>query len=155
MSFRSDIEIDWGVSPRLVKITSASDLLTIQDAYDTLRILAAYAEAMDDPEIVDAGGKEGGIVAVTMTLKNAQVKFKDTGTPRLCKVTGGNLFAVDENGQNMAPVAYTPNVTVAYAQSTAAALVADVAEWTASEKAQTIEDVAYVKAKTPASLRIA
>jgi len=96
--------------------------VTVQDIYDTLRDLCAYDVAMDDDDIVDAGGKEGGVVAVTMTLKNAQVKFENTGTPRLCKVSGGNLFAIDTNGDDMAPIAYNTNVTVSYAQSTAAAL---------------------------------
>jgi len=60
-----------------------------------------------------------------MTLKNAQIKFQDTGTPRLCKVLGGNLFALDENGYDMNPIAYNTNVTATFAQSTAAALVQD------------------------------
>lgn len=101
------------------------DEVTVQDLLDTLRDLAAKPEAMDDDEIVDAGGKEAGVVAVTMTLFNAQVKFTDTGSPRLCKISGGNIFAKDVVGSYMSPVAYNTNVTVAYAQSTAAALVQD------------------------------
>jgi len=123
MSFRDDIAINWEVSPRIIEITSASDEITVQELYDTLRTLAAYSEALDDEEIVDAGGKEGGIVAVTMTLFSAQVKFKDTGTPRVCKISGGNLFAVDGGGNDMSPIAYSANVTVAYAQSTSATAI--------------------------------
>jgi len=80
---------------------------------------------MDDMEIVDAGGKEGGVVAITMTLKNAQIQFQDTGTPRLCKVLGGNLFALDVDGYDINPIAYNTNVTATFAQSTAAALLWD------------------------------
>jgi hypothetical protein len=131
MTIRGDLQIDWDSSPRIVETTSSVDTLTIQDIYDTLRDMASQPAAMDDTEIVDAGGKEGGVVALTMTLKNAQIKFKDTGTPRLCKITGGNLFAVDSDGYDMSPVAYNSNVTVSYAQSTAAALA----------QSDTIEDI--------------
>jgi hypothetical protein len=125
MAIRDDLQIDWDSSPRIVETTSSIDTLTIQDIYDTLRDMASKPAAMDDIEIVDAGGKEGGVVALTMTLRNAQMKFKNTGTPRLCKITGGNLFAVDSDGYDMSPVAYNTNVTVSYAQSTAAAMAQD------------------------------
>lgn len=123
MAFRDDITIDWSQSPRIIETTSSSDEITIQDLYDTLRTLAAYPEALDDDEIVDAGGLEAGIVGLTMTLKNALLKFKNTGSPRVCKVSGGNIFAVDAIGDYMCPIVYNTNVTVAYAQSTSATLL--------------------------------
>lgn len=123
MSIRQDLTINWAVSPRIIEITSDSSAITVQDLYDTLRVLSHESEAIAYPEIVDAGGKEGGVVAVTMTLFNAQLKFKDTGTPRLCKVSGGNLFAVDESNEDMSPIAYNDNITVGYAQSVAPAMV--------------------------------
>ena len=124
MTIQSYITVDWTPSPRIVNIETVSEV-TIQDTYDTLRDIASKPPAMDDTEIVDAGGKEGGVVAITMTLKNAQLKFENTGSPRSCKVTGGNLFAIDANGADMSPIAYNTNVTVGYAQSTAAALAQD------------------------------
>lgn len=120
---RSDISVDWAASPRIVVVTSSADNISIQDFYDTLRNIAAKEEAIDEDEIVDAGGKEGGLVAVTMMLYNALIKFKNTGIPRTCRVSGGNLFAVDVNGNDMFPIAYNDNVTVGYAQSTSASLI--------------------------------
>jgi len=125
MAILEEITVDWDVSPRIVNVNSGTGELTIQDLYDKLRYLASQPDAMDDAEIVDAGGKEGGVVAITMTLKNAQIKFQDTGTPRLCKVLGGNLFALDVDGYDINPIAYNTNVTATFAQSTAAALVQD------------------------------
>ena len=124
MTIQSYITVDWDSSPRIVNVATVASV-TVQDLYDSLRDIAAHNLAMDDDDIVDAGGKEGGVVGITMTLKNAQVKFENTGTPRLCKVSGGNLFAVDTNGDDMSPIAYNTNVTVGYAQSTAAAMAQD------------------------------
>ena len=121
MTIQSYITVDWDSSPRIVNVVTVSNV-TVQDIYDTLRDICAHDVAMDDDDIVDAGGKEGGVVGITMTLKNAQVKFENTGTPRICKVSGGNLFAIDTNGDDMAPIAYNTNVTASYAQSTAAAM---------------------------------
>ncbi len=145
MTIRSDLTIDWATSPRNIEVTSDVNELTVQDIYDTLRNLAALPEAMDNLEIVDGGGKDGGIVAITVILKNAQVRFKDTGMPRLCKIHGGNLFAVDEDNHDMSPIGYKSNITVAYAQSTAPALVIATEEWTGAEKTQILSDVAFIR----------
>ena len=141
MSIRGDITIDWGASPRIIDVNSGSGELTIQDLYDTVRSLADDPEAMDDDDIIDAGGKEGGLVAVTVTLKNAKVKFQNTGTPRLCKILGGNLFAIDGDGYDMNPIAYNTNVTATFAQSTAAALVQDA-------------DIDAIKARVDSGLQV-
>lgn len=122
MTIQSYITVDWSQSPRIVNIATESEV-TVQDLYDTLRDLASKPEALDDDEIVDAGGKEGGLVAVTMTLKNAQVKFENTGAPRTCKIIGGNIFAVDVNGSDIPPIAYNANVNAIVIQSAGAALV--------------------------------
>jgi hypothetical protein len=50
-------------------------------------------------------------------------------------VRGGNLLAVDEQGNYMYPIAPATNVTVTLAQSTAASLLV---EWTQTEKEQVI-----------------
>jgi len=114
MAIRSDISIEWSVSPRIVEVAAPSTSLTIQDLYDTLRSLGV--EAIDEPEIIDGSGKEslgtGVLVGLTVKLLNAKVKFEDRPSPDwiVCSIGGGNLVAVDEAGEPISPVepsAYT------------------------------------------------
>jgi len=101
--------------------------LTVQDLYDTLRNEAAKGEAMDDAEIIDGSGKddlgEGVLVGLTIRLLNARVKFEPQALPTICTISGGNLIAVDENGDSMAPIEPSTNVSVIIAQSTSASLI--------------------------------
>ena len=109
MAVREDLVIDWGLSPRIVGVTSLITELTVQDLYDTIRYLAAQPAAMGEPEILEGSGKEflgtGTYVGLTIKLFNAKVKFKDrTGLPWvLCDIFGGNVVAVDIYNQPMDP----------------------------------------------------
>jgi len=130
MSIREDLIIDWEVSPRIIEVAkngTESTQLTIQDLYDTIRHLSAQPEAIDKPEIIDGSGKEelGGGVLVGLTIKlfNARVKFEDRSSPTICDISGGNLVAVDENGDIMNPIQYATNITVTYAQSSSATAI--------------------------------
>ena len=125
MTIRSDITIDWTVSPRIVEVPAPS--LTVQDLYDTLRDKAALGEAMDDAEIIEGSGKdnlgEGVLVGLTIKLLNAKIKFEAQASPTVCTVLGGNLVAVDENGASMSPLEPSTNVSAVIAQSTSASLI--------------------------------
>jgi len=81
MAFRSDINVNWELSPRLIEVEAPSVEVTIQDLYDTLRILEARVENTAYDSIISAGGKEelggGVLVGVTATLQNARLGFED------------------------------------------------------------------------------
>jgi len=121
------------MSPRIIEVAAPSTELTVQDLYDTLRTLAAD-EGIDEPEITDGSGKEdlggGTFVGLTVKLLNAKVKFEDRASPTDCDIFGGNLVAVDENGNSMNPIQYATNVTVTYAKSSSATIseLGDVAQ---------------------------
>jgi len=129
MTIRSDLTVDWAASPRIIEVADPSTSLTVQDLYDTVRNKAALSEAMDDAEIIDGSGKEGlggtppVLVGLTIKLLNAKVKFEAKTSPTVCAVSGGNLVAVDANGDTMYPIAFSTNVVVILAQSTSASLI--------------------------------
>lgn len=129
MTIRSDITIDWSASPRIIEVSAPSTELTVQDLYDTLRIKASSVEALDKDEIIDGSGKEvlsaTELVGLTVKLLNAKVKFENRTIPTNCDILGGNLVALDVNGQPMSPIQYAENVTVTYAKSSSATLVQD------------------------------
>lgn len=106
----------------------------MQDLLDTLRTMESDATAMDNDAIVDAAGKEnlGGGVAVglTVTLQNAKLAFEARSGPsfELCRVSGGNLVAIDANGDTFdTPISPTAYTQVVLTQSSSATLsTADV-----------------------------
>lgn len=89
MAERSDITVDWGISPRLIEVALPSTEVIAQDLHDTLKSNTLQAgeaddslENMDDDPIIDSAGKEnlgGGLeVGITSTLLDAQVAFGRT-----------------------------------------------------------------------------
>ena len=127
MSIREDITINWDVSPRIIEVAAPSQELKVQDLYDTLRSLGSVESSIDEPEIVDASGKEKLLqnvyVGLTVKLLNAKVKFENRSSPTLCDVYGGNLLAVDINGDVMNPIEPSDNVTVTKTSSTSASII--------------------------------
>lgn len=116
MTIRTDISIDWDSSPRVLTVASPSDEITIQDLVDTCRDFEDSPVGMCHDDLIDAAGKEflGGItyVGITATLQNCVVAFEARGGPSwvLCIISGGNIVAVDENGDALdprQPTAYT------------------------------------------------
>jgi hypothetical protein len=94
MSVRTDITVDYGVSPRIIQIAAPSLSLTMQDLVDTLRVLEDdLSPGMSETKLVDASGKEdlgGGVaVGITVALQDAQVTFE----PRLGKAESGTHTA--------------------------------------------------------------
>lgn len=116
MTVRTDLVIDWTVSPRLIMVEAPSVTITVQDLVDTLRDLESELEAMNDKRILGATGKDalGGsrFVGITATLQDAQLTFEARAGPTFatCTVTDGNLVAVDDVGSiidAIAPSDYT------------------------------------------------
>jgi len=107
--------VNWTLSPRIIEVAAPSVSLRAQDLYDTLRDLASKPNALGDDEIVDAGGKEvldsARNVVITVTLKNAKVKFEDRVSWTTCEITG-NLVALDSGGQPMSPIEPAAYITV-------------------------------------------
>ena len=101
MTIRTDLTIDWEVSPRIITVASPSTEATVQDIYDTCMSLEAESGAIEDPHIIDAAGKEslggGTSVGLTVTLLDAKLAFEARPGPSFiqCSVGGGNLVAVD------------------------------------------------------------
>ena len=85
MTVRTDIEVSWEDSPRIIQVLAPSTELTIQDLVDTCRFLENRVINMDDPALISAAGKEalgGGVtVGITATLQNAQVQFAARSVP--------------------------------------------------------------------------
>lgn len=86
MTVRTDVLIDWEVSPRIIKVFAPSVEMTVQDLVDTCRYFEAQPINVDNPHLINAAGKEelgGGVtVGITATLLNAQVQFEGRFAPR-------------------------------------------------------------------------
>lgn len=125
---RNDITVDWTVSPRIITILAPSANVSMQDLYDTLRWLENDPANMDNDSIVSGSGKEnlgGGVfVGLTVTLKNAQLAFENRPGPTFvqCNATGGNLVAVDINGDIMEPIYPTSYTQVILTSSSSATI---------------------------------
>ena len=80
MVVRTDVTVDFLVSPRLIEVAAPSVEITIQDLYDTLREIEDEIQNLDDDFLISAGGKEplggGVLVGITSTLNNAQLLFE-------------------------------------------------------------------------------
>ena len=127
MAIRNDITIDWSVSPRIITVDSPSVDITMQDLYDTLR--TREQDQIDETFIIAGAGKEplggGVLVGLTLTLNNALLEFEARTGPSytLCTVGGGNLVAVDVNGDPVvSPINPTAFVTIVQANSSSATL---------------------------------
>jgi hypothetical protein len=127
MTIRGDISIDWSASPRVITVAAPSDTLSLQDLYDTLRSISDDIEAMDEPEIVEGVGKDqigvGRYTGLTIRLYNAKVAFEARVAWTYCTVSGGNLVAVDEDGDPMLALYPTAYVNIGYEADVSAALL--------------------------------
>lgn len=129
MSIRGDITVDWNLSPRIIEIAAPSTEVVLQDLVDTLRGIEAFPTNLQYPHLVDAAGKEelgGGVkVGITLTLKNAKVKFADRAGPDFiqCEISGGNLVALDENGDVMSSVGVSSYTQIVRTSSSSATLM--------------------------------
>lgn len=127
MAVRNDITVDWFASPRIITVAVPSTEITIQDLLDTCRELEDdLTNTVYDP-LASAAGKEnlgGGVrVGITLTLLNAVLAFEARPGPTYtqCIVSGGNIVAVDSNGDNLSPIyptAFTQVLTSASSSAT-------------------------------------
>jgi len=129
MAIRGDISVNWNTSPRIITVAKPSTECSMQDLLDTLRYLEAQFNAMDEPSIVSASGKEplgGGVkVGLTVSLLNAKIAFEGRDVAdgwTLCNLQGGNLVAFDSLGGEMDSIQPTSYVTVAKTSSASATL---------------------------------
>lgn len=159
MSERGDISVDWVSSPRILTVAwgAAGDELTIQDLVDTCRSLEDDLDNLDDKRLIDAAGKfdlgSGKMTIVAVRLRNAKLKFEGPGSEpwTLCKVSGGDLIAVDSLGDPIEPIEPSPYVTVQIAQATTGMLLPGEGQWTTGEQKQIRDSLGVDGEKTTAT----
>ena len=97
MTTRSDVEVDFELTPRLADITSASEEITVQDSHDTLSTIQDSGEGGQYEFLVGTTGGEplgGGVtVGLTTVLNNLQYAFQATSP-----VSVGSVTLTDANG---------------------------------------------------------
>jgi len=121
------IQVNAILSPRIITIPATDgEEITVQSLVTQIRIWEDTQVNMSYPKLLSASGKEdlGGevMVGITAKLENAKVMFEARLTPTICKVTGGNLVAVDVNGVTMYPLEYSDNVMATITASSSATL---------------------------------
>jgi len=122
------IQINPIVSPRIITIPEADGTeITIQSLVNQIRDWEDEQVNLCYPSILSASGKEtldaSTKVGITATLVNAKVKFADRTSPTDCDIYGGNLVAIDSNGDPMNAIQYAENVTVTMTKSSSATMV--------------------------------
>lgn len=129
MVVRVDINFNWNSSPRIITIAAPSTEINIQDLLDTCREAEDDLQNLIYEQLIRAAGKEnlgdGVKVGITATLLNAVVAFEARPGPTYaqCRVSGGNLVAVDSNGLDISPIyptAFTQVITTASSSATIA-----------------------------------
>jgi hypothetical protein len=127
------ITVDWDSSPRIIMVESPTTSILVQDLVDTLGELQAEQVNMVYPPLFVATGKDalGGdaYTGITMTLQNAQIGFESPVSGNIvCTIGGGNLVAVDVNGNFMDELYYTNAVNIRNQLSTSPALIETVVD---------------------------
>lgn len=157
MAIRSDVTVDYSVSPRVITVAAPSVEITIQDLHDTLQEIQDDQHNLTFNNLLTSTGKDdlGGstFTGITLKLLNAQLAFAARPGPTTvqCKVSGGNLVAVDGLGATINPIKPTDFTQVTLFQSTAPTLVeSGVSGLTAEEsnklkKSLTLDDFIALK----------
>lgn len=113
----------------VITVAAPDLIVTIPELITAIRDFEDNQFGMDISKIADASGKEdlGGGVSVGLTLKllDWKLKFADRAGPTtvLADVVGGNLIAVDENGDFVNPIEPSTFVTVTKTASSSATLI--------------------------------
>lgn len=134
MAIRTDVSVDFSVSPRIVTVAAPSTTISIQDLNDTLRSIEASIWNMSYLALVRAGGKDfiatGELVGVTLRLLDAKLAFAARPGPAFvqCTVSGGNITAVDSDGAPIDPIETTDYTQIVYRGSTSATLLNNTAD---------------------------
>lgn len=118
---------------RLIIISIDITEISIQELITAIRDWEDEFEALDDPQVANAYGKQdlgaGTAVGITLELiNNWRIKFEDRTEPDnvLCKIYGGNLVTINDYGNN--PIRPSNYVNVIIAQSTSASIITGASE---------------------------
>lgn len=126
MTTRTDVTVDWSLSPRVITVADPSVSMTMQDLVDTLREIEDTVRGISELKLLDASGKQdlgGGVtVGITVALQNALLAFELRGGPSYiqCIADGGNLVAVDDMDAAISPISPTAFTQVVISQSSSA-----------------------------------
>ena len=126
MALRTDVSVDWHLSPRIITVASPSTEITIQDLHDTTTWIEMQTRGMSEFKLISSAGKEdlgdGVQVGISSTLQNAKLAFEARPglTFEQCHISGGNLVAVDEFDVAIDPVQTTPYTQVVRTASSSA-----------------------------------
>lgn len=103
MTVRTDITVDFAISPRIITVASPSVAVSVQDLHDTLvriedSILPGDNEGPNNPGLIESAGKEdlgsGVTVGITATLQDAQIAFQ----ARVTELESGTITTPDTGG---------------------------------------------------------
>lgn len=85
MATRSDVIVDFPLSPRIAEVLTPSVEMTMQDLVDTLRKREDAFRGMSEDKLLNASGKEslggGVLVGITVALQNTLLAFQGRTTP--------------------------------------------------------------------------
>jgi hypothetical protein len=134
MAVRTDVTINWEISPRVITVAAPSTSITIQDLNDTLRFLEYSPnpgfDVHSEDYILESEGKfdlRDGVklTGVSLRLVNAKIAFEARAGPTWaeCQITGGNLTAVNSGGSYHYPIEFTAYTSVSFESDTSAALI--------------------------------
>ena len=123
------LTIDPQVSPRLITIAAPDTEITVQEIVNWCREWEQTPDGMAFPYLIDAAGKDvlggGKFVGITATFKDVQIEFAARAGPSYveCKITDGNLVAVDDVGSDISPLNPTAYVYAIIERATSAAII--------------------------------
>ena len=131
MSVRTDITVDFDVSPRIITVAAPSTALTIQDLWDTLRQIEDELPYLSFNQLISdkSGGKlslgGGEFTGISLVMNDALLEFEARAGPTWaeCQVQGGNLISIDSSQVIQWPINPTDYVNVAFRQSTSPGLI--------------------------------
>lgn len=121
--------------------------ITIQEVYDQFVDYEYWAHVMLHPQAIIGGGKfdygTGEQTVVSIRLLDWKLAFEARPGPTWteCRVTGGNLSAVDDLAQPTTPIQGTAYVTVQYAQATTGAILETAVSGLTPTESQALLDI--------------
>jgi len=95
---RSDVAVNFNLSPRIIEVADPSVIIIAQDTVDTLRDKEDDFRGMSEFKLLNASGKDdlggGVLVGITAALQNAQIAFESRLTP----TSTGTITTPDTTG---------------------------------------------------------
>lgn len=134
------ISVDPLSSPRVITVLEPDIAISVQELVNLVRAWETIVADTEFPHLINASGKEvlgiGTYVGITVALQNARLAFAARPGPAFeqCLISGGNLVAVDINGDPISPIHTTAYTQVTLAQSSSPTLliveIAGAGVWT-------------------------